>query len=94
MLLRKKDEKWEEYHWVMKINRIFAPEQSASMYKLHVCTIIRIRGSSKRVLPFFNNKTMKIASTVEQQIELLRQRGMVVEDEEKAKEILLDISKT
>lgn len=37
---------------------------------------------------------MKIASTVEQQIELLRQRGMVVEDEEKAKEILLDISKT
>lgn len=64
------------------------------MYKLHVCTIIRIRGSSKRVLPFFNNKTMKIASTVEQQIELLRQRGMVVEDEEKAKEILLDISKT
>ena len=34
---------------------------------------------------------MKIASTVEQQIELLRQRGMVVEDEEKAKEILLDV---
>ena len=43
---------------------------------------------------FFNNKTMKIASTVDQQITLLRQRGMLIEDEEKAKEILLDISKT
>ena len=37
---------------------------------------------------------MKIASTIDQQIALLRQRGMIIEDEEKAKEILLDISKT
>ena len=34
---------------------------------------------------------MKIASTVDQQITLLRQRGMLIEDEEKAKEILLDV---
>lgn len=38
-----------------------------------------------------NNNIMKKATTVEEQIVLLESRGMIIDDKEKAKEILLDI---
>ena len=42
-------------------------------------------------IPICNKVRMKRATTIEEQIILLKDRGMTIEDEEKAKEILLDI---
>lgn len=63
------------------------------MYKLHVCTIIRIKGGLLAGLPdFFRLKmAIKCATTIDDQIALLKQRGMTIDDEEKAKEVLLDV---
>lgn len=42
-------------------------------------------------LSFHNKKVMKQATTIEEQIALLKNRGMFIGDKEKAKEILMDI---
>lgn len=42
-------------------------------------------------IPICNKVSMKRATTIEEQIILLKDRGMTIENEEKAKEILLDI---
>lgn len=34
---------------------------------------------------------IKVAIDVDEQISLLRQRGMIIDDEDKAKEVLLDV---
>lgn len=57
-----------------------------------MCTIIRIQGGFQASPPdFLREYYMKCATTIQEQIQLLKKRGMIIEDEGKARDVLLDI---
>lgn len=61
------------------------------MHKLHSLHYNKDRWGHPSDVPCFFTDHMKHATTVEEQISILKSRGMRIPDEENAKEILLDI---
>ena len=63
---------------------------SAIMHKLHILHYNKDLGSCL-YNSHFKLKFMKTATNIDEQLNLLKNRGMIIEDEKKAKEILLDV---
>ena len=64
------------------------------LHKQQTCTLKRKLWGRRKRRPLFNFTgimQIKIATTLDRQIELLKERGLSIGDEEKAKEILSDI---
>lgn len=63
------------------------------MHRLHVLHYNKEQGDIRQRYPFsiYFKSRMKTATTIEEQLVLLEQRGMRIPDREKAREILLDI---
>lgn len=65
--------------------------ESAGTHKLYILHYNKEQRDTLRGIPFLLMTQMKTATTIEEQLSLLKQRGMLIPDEDKAKEILLDI---